>query len=96
MRAARKRPVSASRKSSNESPSPCAATLRARCGQPGGGGVLAAAGLVLCICAAALCTGDPDLGLSAIGIGHKLVLGLAALRTAFARAVYRLAAPRLA
>ena len=103
MRAARMRTVSASRKSSNESPSPCAATLRARCGaagQPGGGGVLAAAGLVLCICAAALCTalcGDPGLGLCAIGIiGHKLVLGLAALRTAFARAVYRLAAPRLA
>ena len=61
--------------------------------------MLAAAGLVLCICAAALCTalcGDPGLGLCAIGIGYKLVLGLAALRTAFARAVYRLAAPRLA
>eukprot|EP01047_Picozoa_sp_COSAG01_P026332 COSAG01_NODE_1693_length_9470_cov_3.036602_6_plen_268_part_00 len=98
MRAARMRTVSASRKSSNESPSSSSATLRARSGRPGGG-VLAAAGLVLCICAAALCTalcGDPDLGLCAIGIGHKLVLGLAALRTAFARAVYRLAAPRLA
>ena len=90
------RTVSASRKSSNESPSSSAATLRARSGRPGGGGVLAVAGLVLCICAAALCAGDPDLGLCAIGIGHKLVLGLAALRTAFARAVYRLAAPRLA
>ena len=58
--------------------------------------MLAAAGLVLCICAAALCAGDPGLGLCAIGIGHKLVLGLAALRTAFARAVSRLAAPGLA
>ena len=90
------RTVSASRKSSNESPSPSSATPRARSGRPAAGGVLAAAGLVLCVCAAALCTGDPDLGLCAIGIGHKLVLGLAALRTAFARAVYRLAAPRLA
>ena len=96
MRAARMRTVSASRKSSNESPSSSAATLRARSGRPGGGGVLAVAGLVLCICAAALCAGDPDLGLCAIGIGHKLVLGLAALRTAFARAVSRLAAPGLA
>ena len=81
-------------------PSSCSATLRARSGRPAAGLVLAAAGLVLCICAAALCTalcGDPGLGLCAIGIiGHKLVLGLAALRTAFARAVYRLAAPRLA
>eukprot|EP01046_Picozoa_sp_COSAG06_P050217 COSAG06_NODE_7902_length_2337_cov_2.462913_2_plen_197_part_00 len=80
-------------------PSSSAATLRARCGRPGGGGVLAAAGLVLCICAAALCAGDPDLGLRAIGIGHKLVLGLtgaALLRTAFARPFCRLAALGLA
>ena len=87
-----------SSRQSLESPPPSSATLRARSGRAGG--VLAAAGLVLCICAAALCTalcGDPGLGLCAIGIiGHKLVLGLAALRTAFARAVYRLAAPRLA
>ena len=86
-----------SSRQSLESP-PSFSTLRARSGRAGG--VLAAAGLVLCICAAALCTalcGDPGLGLCAIGIiGHKLVLGLAALRTAFARAVYRLAAPRLA
>ena len=97
-RAARMRTVSASRKSSAGSPSSSAATLRARCGRPGGGGVLAAAGLVLCICAAALCAGDPDLGLRAIGIGHKLVLGLPAalLRTAFARPFCRLAALGLA
>ena len=91
--------MSSSRQSLESPPSSSSATLRARSGRPGGG-VLAAAGLVLCICAAALCTalcGDPGLGLCAIGIiGHKLVLGLAALRTAFARAVYRLAAPRLA
>ena len=91
-----------SSRQSLESPPPSSATLRARSARSGrpaaGGGVLAAAGLVLCICAAALCAGDPGLGLCAIGIGHKLVLGLAALRTAFgiARAVYRLAAPRLA
>ena len=92
-----------SSRQSLESPPPSSATLRARSarsGRPAAGLVLAAAGLVLCICAAALCTalcGDPGLGLCAIGIiGHKLVLGLAALRTAFARAVYRLAAPRLA
>jgi hypothetical protein len=98
-RAARMRTVSASRKSSDESPSESssAATLRARCGRPGGGGVLAAAGLVLCICAAVLCAGDPDLGLSVIGIGHKLVLGPAALlRAAFARPFCRLAALGLA
>jgi len=97
MRAARMRTVSASRKSSSSSHLSSAATLRARCGRPGGGGVLAAAGLVLCICAAALCAGDPDLGLSVIGIGHKLVLGPAALlRTAFARPFCRLAALGLA
>ena len=96
--------MSSSRQSLESPPPSYSTTLRARSarsGRPGGGGgVLAAAGLVLCICAAALCTalcGDPGLGLCAIGIiGHKLVLGLAALRTAFARAVYRLAAPRLA
>ena len=97
-RAARMRTVSASRKSSDGSPSESssAATLRARCGRPGGGGVLAA-GLVLCICAAALCAGDPDLGLRAIRIGHKLVvLGLLTLRTAVARAVCHFAPPGLA
>ena len=98
--------MSSSRQSleSPHGPSSSSATLRARSARSGrhaaGGGVLAAAGLVLCICAAALCTalcGDPGLGLCAIGIiGHKLVLGLAALRTAFARAVCRLAAPGLA
>ena len=89
--------MSSSRQSLESPPPSSSATLRARSGRAGGG---LAAGLVLCICAAALCTalcGDPGLGLCAIGIiGHKLVLGLAALRTAFARAVYRLAAPRLA
>ena len=99
MRAARMRTVSASRKSSDGSPSSSssAATLRARCGRPGGGGVLAAAALVLCICVGALCAGDPDLGLRVIGIGHKLVLGPAALlRAAFARPFCRLAALGLA
>jgi len=90
--------MSSSRQSLESPPPSCSATLRARSGRAAAGLVLAAAGLVLCICAAALCTalcGDPGLGLCAIGIiGHKL--GLAALRTAFARAVYRLAAPRLA
>jgi len=104
MRAARMRTVSAtshgahaSWQSSAGSPSSSAATLRARCGRPGGGGVLAAAGLVLCICVAALCAGDPDLGLRAIRIGHKLVvLGLLTLRTAVARAVCHFAPPGLA
>ena len=104
MRAARMRTVSAtshgahaSRQSSAGSTSSSAATLRARCGRPGGGGVLAAAALVLCICVVALCAGDPDLGLRAIRIGHKLVvLGLLTLRTAVARAVCHFAPPGLA
>ena len=61
-----------------------AALIRRRCGGRANlhTAVRATATLVLCICVAALSVGDPDLALCVIGIGYKLVLGLAALRTA--------------